>query len=199
MPTFLERLTTGLSPELGLAVIEPSIEAYEGLRVFYDTDLVGAVAELGDEKLRLRFEDARAPASAAVGAFVEHLEARRLTAGDEFAIGADRFAAQLLHGEMVDLPLDRLLEVGVADLERNLDRFRKAAAAVDATRSPSEVMAEISRHHPTADSLIAETADMLERIREFVIDRDIVTVPSEIRCRAIETPSFMRWATGSKW
>ena len=58
-------------------------------------------------------------------------------------------------------------------------------------------MRDMSRHHPTADSLIAETGDMLERIRKFVIDLDIVTVPSEVRCRAIETPSFMRWATAA--
>ena len=197
VPTFLDRLKAGLSPQLGLAVIEPSIEAYEGLRAFYDTDLAEAVAKLGDNQLSQSFEDARRPASAAVGAFVEHLEARRSSAGDEFAIGADRFAAHLLHGEMVHMPLDRLLAVGVADLERNLNRFREAAAAIDASNSPSEVMGKMSRHHPTADSLIPETADMLERIRAFVIDRDIVTVPSEIRCQVIETPSFMRWATAA--
>ena len=100
---------------------------------------------------------------------------------------------------MVDLPLDRLLKVGVADLERNLDRFREAAATIDASRPPSEVMGEMSRHHPTADSLIAETGDMLERIRKFIIDRDIVTVPSQVRCRAIETwsPTGPRSRTSS--
>ena len=156
VPTFLDRLKAGLSPQLGLAVIEPSIEAYEGLRAFYDTDLAEAVAKLGDNQLSQSFEDARRPASAAVGAFVEHLEARRSSAGDEFAIGADRFAAHLLHGEMVHMPLDRLLAVGVADLERNLNRFREAAAAIDASNSPSEVMGKMSRHHPTADSLIPD-------------------------------------------
>ena len=33
---------------------------------------------------------------------------------------------------------------------------------------------------------------MLESIRQWVVEHDIITVPSEERCKVIETPSFMR-------
>src|SRR5438067_13867888 len=34
---------------------------------------------------------------------------------------------------------------------------------------------------------------MLEEIRQFIIDKDIITVPSEVRCKVEETPEFLRW------
>ncbi len=55
-------------------------------------------------------------------------------------------------------------------------------------------MSEIARDHPEAGELISETSGMLEDIRRFVVDHDVVSVPSEVRCATTETPSFMRWA-----
>ena len=95
---------------------------------------------------------------------------------------------------MVDLPLEQLLNFGEADLKANMARFVEVAALVDADKSPAEVMAEIAADHPAADALIPETRDMLEDIRQYIIDCDIVSVPSEVRCRTVPTPSFMRWA-----
>jgi uncharacterized protein (DUF885 family) len=34
---------------------------------------------------------------------------------------------------------------------------------------------------------------MLEELRQYLIDRDLISVPSEVRCKVKETPSFMRW------
>ena len=95
---------------------------------------------------------------------------------------------------MVDMSLERLLNIGEADLRRNLKRFADVAASIDADKTPAEVMAAIAADHPAADMLIDETRDMLEDIRQYLIDKDIVSVPSEVRCRTVPTPSFMRWA-----
>ena len=194
VPSFLDSLQAGLSRQIGASVLEASVEAYEGIASFYETDLPPALASLGDQATMRRFEEARRAASQAVIGFAQHLKSLRDQASDHFAIGEHNFMGLLCHGEMVDLPMERALQVGEADLERNLARFREVAAQVDPARSPQQIMGEIASDHPQANMLIPTAADMLEDIRQFLIDRDIVSVPSEVRCEVTETPSFMRWA-----
>jgi len=194
VPGYLAELRSVMSGRLAGAVLQSSIEAYEGIAAFYKNDLLDATATLADMGLRERFERALTDATEAVQGFVEHLRALRPYADASFAIGKDRFAALLKHGEMVDVPLERLLAVGEDDLRRNLERFAEVAEGIDAAKTPAEVMASIAADHPTADMLVAETRDMLEDIRRYLIDNDIVGVPSEVRCQTVPTPSFMRWA-----
>ncbi len=194
VPTFMAELRYVMSGRLASPVLEASIEAFEGIIDFYQQDLVDATDAVRDDGLQARFEEARSLAVVSVREFVEHLKALRPYADASFAIGGKRFAALLEYGEMVDLPLEQLLNFGEADLKANMERFIEVAALVDADKSPAEVMAEIASDHPAADALIPETRDMLEDIRHYIICHDIVSVPSEVRCQTVPTPSFMRWA-----
>ena len=194
VPAFLKTLQDGLNDGLAGPVLDASIEAYEGLVGFYDSDIPDAVAGLGDSGLEEALDDARTTASRSVAEFVQHMKRLRENATDDFALGAETFRKLLALGEMVNAPLERLLEVGLEDLARNHARLRQVASEVGAGRTVQEVMQEIAADHPDAGSLIPSARDMLEAIRGFLIERDIVPVPSEIRCQTTETPSFMRWA-----
>ncbi len=194
VPRYIDELKTVLNGRLASPVLEASIEAYEGIAAFYDTDLTAAAHNVQDDSLRARFDAACASASAAVRSFVELLGALRPYADASFAIGSAKFSALLKYGEMVDLPLYRLLDVGEANLRRNLTAFKRTAAQIDSNRPAAEVIASVAADHPTAESLLDETRDMLEDIRQYLIDENIVSVPSEVRCRTVETPAFMRWA-----
>ena len=197
VPSFIADLTTQLAVRLSKPVLEVSIEAYGGIATFYRDSLPKAVDGLDDRGLAKRFTEAQGKALAAVNDFGSHLKSLQAEAVDDFAIGRRNFQQLLRYGEMVDLPLERLLKVGMEDLARNRARFERVAAEIDPRRRPREVMDEIARDHPTAESLIDETQDMLEGIRHFLVERHLVTVPSEVRCQATETPAFMRWATAA--
>ena len=194
VPRYLTELRGVMSGRLASPVLEASIEAYEGIAAFYEDDLVDATKDLVEGESRSRFEKVRATAATAVREFVGHLQALRPYADASFAIGKDRFAALLNHGEAVNVSLERLLNIGEVDLRRNLERLNQVAAIIDDDRSTAEVMAAITADHPTAYALIDETREMLEDIRQFLIDNEIVSVPSEVRCLTVPTPSFMRWA-----
>jgi uncharacterized protein (DUF885 family) len=75
--------------------------------------------------------------------------------------------------------------------------MRQVSAQIGFPNAPHEAMKAMEKDHPTADQLIAETRGQLESVRKYLIDHDIVTVPSEERCAVTETPSFMRWATAA--
>ena len=82
----------------------------------------------------------------------------------DFRLGAENFRKKLLYDEMVDIPLDRLLEIGYADLRRNQQQFKEVAAQIDPHRSPEAVLADLRRDHPPADQLLQTFRDTLGRL-----------------------------------
>ena len=194
VPGYLEALQTGLDQEVGAPVIEASIEAYEGMRSFYDTDLSTHVGGLVEGTAFARFDEARAAASLALESFVAHLRTLRETSPPDFAIGATNFRWMLEHGEMVDLSIDQLERIGEQDLHRNLIHLRKLAADISPDGDVPSLLQETKKNHPAASMLTAETRGTLDDIRQFVIDNDLVSIPSNVPCIVKETPAFMRWA-----
>jgi uncharacterized protein (DUF885 family) len=53
-------------------------------------------------------------------------------------------------------------------------------------------MATLGDQHPTADDLIPAVRRSVEAARQFVIDKDLVTIPSDVRPRVEETPPYAR-------
>src|SRR3989475_11926484 len=115
----------------------------------------------------------------------------------EFALGRRKYERMIFAEHLVHIPLDRLSEVGRADLKANQAALRETAKEIDSSKRPEQVLEDIERDHPTAQSLIQDTREMLEEIRGYLIDHEIVTVPSEERAKVIETPRFYRFATAA--
>ena len=93
---------------------------------------------------------------------------------------------------MVTLSPEQLLEIGLRELRRKQEVFAEAAREIDPSRPPIEVFRAIQKDHPTEQSLIPDTARDLDTIRQFVIDRNIITIPSPVRATVTETPQYMR-------
>jgi uncharacterized protein (DUF885 family) len=113
----------------------------------------------------------------------------------KYALGAETFARLLLYEELVDLPLDRLLAVGEANLKRDQEAFRAVARKIDAKKTPAEVMKALSDDHPTEADLIPSARRTIEKVRMFLVDKKIVTIPSEVRPTVVETPPYARNGT----
>jgi uncharacterized protein (DUF885 family) len=109
-----------------------------------------------------------------------------------YAIGADTFARQLLYEEMVDLPLDKLLALGEAALRRDQEALAATARKIDPSRTPAQVMKALSDDQPTEADLIPSARRTIESIRQFLLDKRIVTIPSEVRPTVRETPPYAR-------
>ena len=78
------------------------------------------------------------------------------------------------------------------ELRRKQAVFAEAAREIDPTRKPIEVFQAIQKDHPTEQTLIPDTAKDLDTIRQFVVDRHIVTIPSPVRAIVAETPQYLR-------
>lgn len=194
VPQFLEAARGHLRDPLPLPIVETAREVFGGYIAFYTADLPSALNGLADGPLRERCLEAAAAATAAVREHLAFLEQAAGRGTPAFAIGEAHFTEMLRTGEMVDIPLDRLLARGETELARLTDDLRATAARIDGAAGPRAVMARLGQHHPTAEALIPETRALLDGLRQFLIDRSIVTVPQDVRPLVEETPPFARWA-----
>jgi uncharacterized protein (DUF885 family) len=112
-----------------------------------------------------------------------------------FAIGAEAFAAKLRYDEMVDMPIDLLLARGEAALARDRVAFLATARLVAPDKTPQQAMASLEADHPTAAGLLDATRATLEGTRQFLIDHQIVDIPSDVRPIVQETPPYARVGT----
>ena len=194
VPDFMQVLDTYLASTIGRPVLEMSIESYSGMARFYRVDLAKAVVGFDDPSILNEFNQARKRAAVALDNFVESLRDRLRGASEEFAIGSSMYSSMLSTGEGLDLPLSQIVEIGQASLQNNLELLDEVCASINPAQSVREIVAKIGQNHPSPQALIPETRQMLEAIRQSLIDLDLISVPSEDRCQVIETPTYMRYA-----
>ncbi len=109
-----------------------------------------------------------------------------------YAIGAQAFADKLRYDEMADIPLDRLLAMGEANLEKDYKDFVATAQKVAAGKSVTDAYTSLENEHPAAANLIESAKSTVEGTRQFLIDHKIVDIPSEVRPIVTETPPYAR-------
>ncbi|HWE29255.1 MAG TPA: DUF885 domain-containing protein, partial [Polyangia bacterium] len=110
----------------------------------------------------------------------------------DFAIGADAFVKKLAADELITEPLDQILARGEAELARLRTAFVATAKKIDATRSPQQVQASLGADHGKPTTLIADVQARLAGLRKFLVDKQIVTIPSPVMPIVQESPPFMR-------
>jgi uncharacterized protein (DUF885 family) len=186
-----EKNLDDLLPKPGL---EEAIRNANGAADFLEKDVVEAFKEVKDKALQKAFRASTRLAAGELRAYSAYLRYEKLErANQNYALGRERYR-KLLAGELVTLSPEVILELGTKELHREQERFAAAGRTIDPRRKSTEVFASIQHEHPTPESLIRDTTKNLEAIRQYLIDHDIVTVPSDVRAMVTETPPYLRQA-----
>ena len=86
---------------------------------FFQKDVPDAFSQVKDAKLLAEFKVSNEDAIAEFESYQKFLHDTLLAQSHgEFRLGAETYRKKLLYDEMVDIPLDRLLEIGMANLRR---------------------------------------------------------------------------------
>ena len=175
---------------------EIAIEQLPGIVSFFEHDVPLAFAEAKDSALKAEFERTNAAVIAGLKSYEEWLKTDLLArSSGDFRIGADTFSKKLSYDEMVDLPLDKLLEIGWANLRANQEHFKQVAAELEPAKTPAEVLEELGENHPAPDQLMSAFRATFDGLVGFIRSHHIVTIPSDVRPILEETPPFMRATT----
>ncbi|HTC89903.1 MAG TPA: DUF885 domain-containing protein [Bryobacteraceae bacterium] len=175
---------------------EIAIEQLPGIVSFFQNDVPAAFKQATDAKLLAEFQQANAMSIEVLKRYEDFLKNDLLARSKgDFRIGAKLFHKKLLYEEMVDLPLDKLLEIGMADLRRNQQVFQQTAAKIDPSKTPQQILDEATHDHPAPDHLLQSFRDVLGGLKDYITAKEIVTIPSPVLPILEETPPFMRALT----
>jgi uncharacterized protein (DUF885 family) len=193
IPNILIAAKTNLNDVLSKPYVELAIQIARGSSDFLKKNLVAAVAGLKDEQIRAAFQDANRRAANALADYAAWLEREKLPkASSDFALGEEKYRRLLAQTELVDLPPEKILEIGMEQLKAQQNAFAEAAKTIDPNKSAIEVFKQVQGEHPTPQNLIPDVAKDLEKIRKYVSTHHLVTIPSDIRAQVKETPQYRR-------
>src|SRR5438874_3156185 len=166
IPNILIAAKTNLNDVLPKPYVELAIQIARGSSDFLKKDLVAAVAGLKDEPIRVAFQNANRRAANALADYAGWLEREKLSeASPNFALGEEKYRRLLGQTELVDLPPEKILGIGMEQLKAQQNAFAEAAKTIDPNKSGIEVFKQVQGEHPTPQNLIPDVAKGLEQIR----------------------------------
>jgi uncharacterized protein (DUF885 family) len=179
---------------------EIALEQIDGLVSFFQNDVPSAFLAgpdaATDPDLKAAFAKSNVAVIAALESYGAWMKSDLLPRSNgDYKLGADTFARKLSYDEMVDIPLDRLLEIAFADLHKNQAEFARVAKEVDPTKTPQQVLAELATLHPAPDQLLGSFHNTFDSLITFIRTNHIITIPSDVQPTLEETPPFMRATT----
>ena len=193
----LEAARRNLKPALTPKVfVDIALQQMPATIGFFNNDVPLAFAKVANGPDKQAFAKANANLVAALDDYAKWLKNDLMprSLGD-YAIGADAYRRMLNDADMVDMPLAQLEQVGVKELARLQEEFKKTAALIDPKHSPAEVMESLSRVHPDTNQVLPTVAAGLASIRAYVIAHNIATIPSDVMPMVRETPPYARATT----
>lgn len=194
--TNLQQARRNLQPAATSKVtVDIALQQMPATIAFFRHDVPLAFADVPGGGAQRNFADANAKLIAAIIRYQHWLKSFRAKASGGIRLGPHAFRRMLADDDMVDTPIDRLDELGRAELARLQDQFKRTAALIDSHRAPQEVYRELSSRHPQPSELIATVAAGLAQIRNFVTDHHIATIASAQQPLVRETPPFARATT----
>jgi uncharacterized protein (DUF885 family) len=186
-------------------MLETAIRQNSGTIAYYESGIYEVAGESPQRSTLKPAADRLLPQLRQYQTFLEGL---RNSATDDWRLGRDRFV------EKLDLELDanlsadqvfREAELEFARVERELYVVARQLWSRCFPRQPlppddeagrsdtiRKVLAHYNRDHGKPDQLVQDARATVQRIRDFIKERDLLRLPEPDRCRIIEMPEFQR-------
>jgi uncharacterized protein (DUF885 family) len=192
-PQQFDYAKTNLQDSLAKPYVETAIQIARGTSSFLGNELVKALKELKNDTLLALFLASNKKAIDATNGFADWLEKEKLPkAHNHYAIGRENYQKMLLYNESISMTPEQVLEIGLVELQKEQASFNAAAKTINPNKKPVEVYNDLKADHPAAADLIPDARKTTDSIRQFTIDKKIVTMPSEVRVKVEETPPYAR-------
>jgi len=175
---------------------EIALEQIDGDVSFFQNDVPSAFADATDAETKAEFAKTNAAVIEALKSYGAWMKSDLLSRSNgDFRYGADTYSKDLAYSEMVDIPLDHLLQIGLNDLHKNQAEFARVAKEIDPTKTPQQELAELAGMHPAPDKLLQAFHDRFNSEIGFIREHHIITIPSDVQPTLEETPPFERATT----
>ena len=175
---------------------EVALEQLPGLQSFFADDVPAAFSDVKEQSLLSQFRQTNQAVLDALKSYEKWLRADLLPRSyGDFRIGAKLYHEKVMYEEMVDLPIDRLLEIGYANLQENQRKLLEVCKQIDPNKTPQQIADGYEKDHPAPDQLLQTFRNTLSGLIDFINQHHIITIPSTVRPVLEETPPFLRALT----
>ncbi len=191
IPDALAQIRETLEVPLPRTFVEYAIAGFGGFAEFYRGDAMAAFADVKDAQLQAELKAAVEPAAQAMIDMQAWLQSQHASATNDYALGPELFAKMLEMTERVTTPLDRLEAIGQTDLDRNLAALADACERLAPKQTIAACIAKVDADKPKAGP-VESAREQLAGLKQFLIDRDIVSIPGAEEARVEEAPPYRR-------
>ncbi|MDE1163624.1 MAG: DUF885 domain-containing protein [Acidobacteriaceae bacterium] len=175
---------------------EIALQQIDGDVSFFENDVPAAFKDATDKAAQAEFAKSNAAVVEALKSYGVWMKDDLLARSNgDYKWGAETYSRMLASQEMVDTPLGKLLEIGLADLHKNQAEFARVAKQIDPTKTPEQELAELATIHPAPKDLIASFGLTFDSLQSFIRSHHIITLPANTQPVLEETPPFMRATT----
>ncbi|MFT3896417.1 MAG: DUF885 domain-containing protein [Thermomonas sp.] len=192
LPKAIAQIKANFKTPLPASYIDLGVNSFDGYASFFESDVPKIFAEVKDDALQARLKASNAAAIKATQDMADWLKAQKPQATQDFALGAEKFSKMLHATERVDIPLDQLKAAGEADLARNLASLKAACDQFAPGKTLQQCVDKENADKPQGGAVEGARAQLAE-LRQFIIDKDIVTIPGPEQAKVEEAPPFNRW------
>ncbi len=173
-----------LTPPLSKPVAEVAARNFAGFASYLRGDVAAQLGSKGDATARKRFAAANGALAAAASDLARWLKVEAARGDQGHVLGSERFRKLLRVEEGLSLDLDAFERMNEEDLAANKAAYEELAARV----KPAMV----------SESKLFETADRMVRdARSFVVDSELVSLPTSDAVAVRETPPYERYNSAS--
>ncbi len=191
IPGAVAQIKKNLQMPLPKTFLDFSSKSFGGFADFYRSDVPQAFAEVQDAELKKQLQDVSEPAAKAMQDFGKWLAAQKPGKSDAYVLGPERFATMVRMTENVTTSIDRLEEIGRADMERNLAALDEACKKFAPGVSIDACIEKMNADKPTGGA-VDGAREQLSQLRQFIVDHEVVTIPGTEEAKVMEAPAYRR-------
>ena len=192
VPEALATAKANLEPPFPAPYVEIGHGMMAGLVGYLSDTVPGLFAAVEDETLQKEFKAANDAVIVAVQETADWLEAQKADATDDYALGEEKFLEMLRETEGVDVTLAELKAAGAADLQRNLDMLNAACSKFAPDLSVADCVLKVQNRKPP-EGPVGGAMRQLPMLREFVEEKQLVTIPGTEDALVAEAPPHKRF------
>jgi len=174
--------------------IETAYGIFSGMADYLENTVPGLFSAVEDEQLQRQFAAANSDAAEAVKQTARWLDGLRSTATDDFALGEETFLKMLSATQGVDISLADLKAAGELNLKQNLNQLYEACAEFAPGESTEDCVLKVQNRKPP-EGAVGGAARQLPKLRKFLEDNAIVSIPGTEDALVDEAPPHRRFNT----
>ena len=191
VPGLIKQALSLLEPNLSRAKLEVAFMVAQPVISYLKDELIEEILKVNDKKLIEEWSQVNVET-------IEHLEKYLNTlktdyypkSVEKFALGEKKYLKMLEKSEGITISSEKLLKVAMKDLEKNHSAMQEILSEIGI-----EKFNKLKEDYPKVEKLLETAQKAVKQSKEFIIEKNLVTLPEGVECTVVETPGYMRATT----